>query len=189
MAPQRSPAAADQGGLGTETLVHQSNGEVSGTTLTTTGAAMTHSNVIATTTDNPISLPSPNPQPPTIIVPPTATIIKRVFAACPYHNILKPFDDLFGYSASHFPDRFADINYYTIRLEVDLYLVPKEFTRSREREFAEEAAEYVKSHFFPKLNERFERMDEVSAERRYGGGGGGGGGFGVVVTPRFRSSA
>lgn len=201
MVPQHvATPAADQGGLGRTETVQQSNEDVSGATLTTTEAApnMTSSIVIANTTDNPISLPATTPPPPppsqpptnTVIVPPTATIIKRVFAACPYHNILKPFDDLFGYSPSHFPDRFADINYYTIRLEVDLYLVPKEFTRSREREFAEEAAEYVKSHFFPKLNERFEKMEELSSERRCGGGGGGGGGgFGVVVTPRFRSVA
>jgi len=46
-----------------------------------------------------------------------------------------------------------------------------------EREFAEEAAEYVKSEFFPKVKARFKGVDQ----RR--------GGFWVIVLPRFHRSS
>jgi hypothetical protein len=118
------------------------------------------------------------------ITPSTIVLIRRLFANC--SKVLKPLDDLLGCppsaSSTQTPDRFADVNYYTIRLEVDLYAVPKGFTKQKEKEFAEEAAEYVKSHFFPKLNERFEKVDELTSERKSGG-------FGVVITPRSRNSS
>jgi len=107
--------------------------------------------------------------------------VNRIFSH--YSNGFKLIDDVLGYPSSptsaENPDRFADINYYTVRLEIDLYTVPKDFTKQKAKEFSDEAADYLKSTFFPKLNERFERVDETSSERR-------GGGFGVVVTPKFR---
>ena len=109
-------------------------------------------------------------------------IIKRFFAQC--SEVFKPLDELLGCpspsSPTETPDRFADVNYFTIRLEVDLYDVPKGFTKQREKEFADEAAVYVRSQFFPRMNERFEKVDEVTLERKLGG-------FGVVVTPRSRN--
>src|SRR5258705_13627458 len=116
----------------------------------------------------------------TTATPATIVLVKRLFANCA--KVLKPLDELLGSaSPTQTPDRFADVNYYTIRLEVDLFTVPKWFTKQKEKEFAEEAAEYVKLEFFPRLNERFEKVDELTRERRCGG-------FGVVVTPRSRIS-
>jgi hypothetical protein len=120
--------------------------------------------------------------------PSTAILINALFAN--YSKVFKPLDDLLGCPSSssstpcstQTPDRFADVNYFTLRLEIDMYSLPKGFTKQREKEFAEEAAEYVKAQFFPKLNERFEKVggEMGSLERR-------GGGFGVVVTPRSRT--
>ncbi len=108
--------------------------------------------------------------------------VNRIFSH--YSNGFKLIDDVLGYplspTSAENPDRFADINYYTVRLEIDLYMVPKDFTKQKAKEFSDEAADYLKSTFFPKLNERFDRVDEINSERR-------GGGFGVVVTPKFRS--
>ena len=60
----------------------------------------------------------------------------------------------------------------TFRLELEVYRVPRKY--SMKQEFAEElAARYVKSEFFPKAKERFERGDRSS------------GGFWVVVVPKF----
>ena len=124
---------------------------------------------------------SPNSESTSCVTPSINLLIKRLFATC--SRVLKPLDDLLGYPtlSTQTRDRFADINYYTIRLEVDLYTVPEGFTKQKEKEFAEEAAEYVKSRYFPKLNERFEKVDQVTSERKSGG-------FGVVVTPRSRNS-
>jgi len=117
----------------------------------------------------------------TDVIPTTIVLVKRLFADCA--KVFKPLDELLGYPSSasptQTPDRFADVNYYTIRLEVDLFTVPKWFSKQKEKEFAEEAAEFVKSQFFPKLNERFEKADELTPDRKCGG-------FGVVVTPRSR---
>lgn len=115
-------------------------------------------------------------------IPPTTILVKRFFAEC--SKVFKPLDDLLGCPSSlptETPDRFAHVNYYTIRLEVDLHAVPKGFTKQKEKEFADEAGVYIKSEFFPRLNERFEKVDEVTLEKRLGG-------FGVVVTPRSRTS-
>ncbi|KAF9530215.1 hypothetical protein CPB83DRAFT_905488 [Crepidotus variabilis] len=75
-------------------------------------------------------------------------------------------------------DHFAEVNYFTIRLELDLYLVPKDFTKKHEKEFVEEANEYVRREFFPRLRERADRNEP---------GKGNTAGFGVVVTPRYRT--
>ena len=118
----------------------------------------------------------------TSATPPIIVLVKRLFANCA--KVLKPLDEILGCPSSacptQTPDRFADVSYYTIRLEVDLFTVPKWFTKQKEKEFAEEAAEFVKSQFFPKLNERFEKVNELTPDRKCGG-------FGVVVTPRSRS--
>jgi hypothetical protein len=97
--------------------------------------------------------------------PSTAIFINALFAN--YSKVFKPLDDLLGCPSSsssstpcftQTPDRFADVNYLTLRLEIDMYSLLKGFTKQREKEFAEDAAEYVKAQFFPKLNERFEKV-------------------------------
>ena len=99
------------------------------------------------------------------------TIIKRIFAPwSPENNNLKPLDDLLGDSST---DQFAGIRYLMFRLDLELYRVPSEYSTNREQEFAEEAAQYVESEFFPKVKERFKRVGQGS------------GGFWVVVLPRF----
>jgi len=106
-------------------------------------------------------------------IPPTVTIIKRIFAPWSRDNtIFRPLDDLLGDSSLESQDRFAGIRYLTFRLELEVYRVPRKY--SMKQELAEEAARYVKSEFFPKTKERFERGDRSS-----------GGGFWVVVVPKF----
>ena len=108
-------------------------------------------------------------------IPSIMTIIKRVFAPwSPESNNLKPLDDLLGDFSQ---DRFAGIRYLVFRLEVQVHKVPRECPRSSEQRFAEQAAQYVRSQFFPKVKERFERVGRSS------------GGFWVVVLPRFRRLA
>ena len=105
-------------------------------------------------------------------IPPTTTIIKRIFPP-PDNNIFKALDDLLGDSSIESQDRFACIRHLTFCLEVEVYRVPRKY--SMKQEFAEEAARYVKSEFFPKAKERFDQR-------------GSGGGFCVVVVPKFHRS-
>jgi len=84
----------------------------------------------------------------------------------------RPLDDLLGDSSIESQGRFAGVRWLTFRLELEVYRVPRKY--SMKQEFAEElAARYVKSEFFPKAKERFERGDRSS------------GGFWVVVVPKF----
>jgi len=97
--------------------------------------------------------------------------MKRIVPWSPENNIFKPLDDLLGGSSIESQGRFADIRCLTFRLELEIHGVPREYS---EQKFAEEAARCVKSEFFPKVKERFERVDQS-------------GRFRVVVLPKFYS--
>jgi len=98
------------------------------------------------------------------------TIMKRIALWSPENNIFKPLDDLLGGSSIESQGQFADIRCLTFRLELELYDFPREYS---EQKFAKEAARCVKSEFFPKVKERFERVDQSSGR------------FRVVVLPKF----
>ena len=97
-------------------------------------------------------------------IPPTMKFVKQIFARCsPENSIFKPLDDLLGGSSIESRDRFAGIRNLTLRLESEMYHVPRECS---EQEVAKEVAQYVKSRFFPKVKERFESVDQSSGRFR-----------------------